>query len=83
VEMVKFEVDVAFDDEEFIDVLVRLGRDVPEAAVRIVKLVGSGGGWPVLEVRIPRESVRKFAEWYCADDVEFWEEALAETAAWI
>ena len=38
------------------------------------------GGWPLIEVVIPRADVRKFAEWYCADDVEMWEKDFLEWA---
>jgi len=69
-EIVKFEVDVAFEDESFEEVLERLGSEVPNAGVRIVRLVGSGGGWPTIEVMIPKNDIRKFAEWYCKDEAD-------------
>lgn len=77
--MVKFEVDVAFEDESFESVLERLGAAVPEAFVRVMTLSGPGGGWPVLEVMMPEELIGKFAEWYCADDGQYWVEEIAET----
>ena len=79
-EMVKFGVDVAFEDETFAETLENLGREVPSAYVKIVMLNGPGGGWPVIEVAIPRADVRKFAEWYCEDDAEMWEEEFLEWA---
>jgi hypothetical protein len=79
-EIVKFEVDVAFDDESFEEVLERLGREVPNAFLRIVRLVGSGGGWPTIEVIIPKNEIRKFAEWYCRDDADELEIGFLEDA---
>ena len=79
-EMVKFDVDVAFEDERFSELLERLGKEVPSAFVRIVELEGPGGGWPLIEVIIPKADVRKFAEWYCEDDAVMWEEEFLESA---
>ena len=80
--MVKFEIDVAFeeDEESFAEVLERLGAAVPEAFVRIVKLSGSGGGWPAVEVVMPEELIGKFAEWYSGEEDEELAEELAEEA---
>ena len=81
--MVKFEIDVAFeeDEESFAEVLERLGAAVPEAFVRIVKMEGSGGGWPTVEVIVPEELIGKFAAWYSGEEDEELAEALAEEAA--
>lgn len=81
--MVKFEIDVAFeeDEESFAEVLARLGAAVPEAFVRIVRMEGSGGGWPTVEVVMPEELIGKFVEWYNGGDAdEEFAEALAEEA---
>lgn len=43
-EMVKFDVDVAFEDETFAETLTRLGEAVPSAYVKILELSGPGGG---------------------------------------
>lgn len=77
-EMVKFDVDVAFEDESFEELLERLGREVPSAYVRILKLEGPGGGWPHVEVVIPKADVVKFCEWYCWDDKSMWEELILD-----
>lgn len=79
-EMVKFEVDIAFDGENIGEMLEKLGKAVPSAYVRVLELVGPGGGWPVIEVMMPKSDIRKFAEWYDEDEVEFWEEALVPYA---
>jgi len=81
-EMIKFEVDVAFeeDEESFVEVLARLGAEVPEASVRIVRLEGSGGGWPTVEVAMPEELIGKFAAWYSGEEDEELAEALADEA---
>lgn len=79
-EMVKFEADVAFEDESFEKVLERLGKEVPSASVRILRLEGFGGGWPTIEVTIPRDDVMKFAEWYGGDDAVMWEEEFLLSA---
>lgn len=79
-ELVKFEVGVAFEDESFEQVLERLGNAVPEAFVRILRLEGFGGGWPEFEVLIPRNLIGKFAEWYCESDAEMWKEEFEAEA---
>lgn len=66
--LVKFEADISFEDETFEEVLADLGRKVPSASVRIVKLVGSGGGWPTVEVTIPQDRIKEFADWYCGGE---------------
>lgn len=76
--MLKFEADFAFADETLEEVLARMGKEVPEAHVRIIELFGCGGGWPTLEIVIPEESLSKFAKWYCADDAAMWEEIFLE-----
>jgi len=78
--MVKFETDVAFEDETFEEVLERLGKAMPDVFVRIVRLVGFGGGWPTIEVVLPETQIAEFAEWYCADDAPMWEEEFREEA---
>lgn len=80
--MVKFEIDVAFeeDEESFAEVLARLGAAVPEAFVRIVRMEGSGGGWPTVEVVVPEELIGKFAAWYSGEEDEELAEELAEEA---
>lgn len=78
--MIKFEITVAYEDESFEEVLERLSAKVPEAYVRVLKLHGPSGGWPSIEVIIPEVNVRKFAEWYCEDDADWWEDAIKEEA---
>jgi hypothetical protein len=78
--MVKFETDVAFEDESFEEVLERLGAALPEVFIRVVRLVGSGGGWPTIEVILPETQIAEFAKWYCEDDAEMWAEAIAAEA---
>ena len=80
VKMVKFETDVAFEDESFEEVLERLGAAVPEVFVRVVRLVGSGGGWPTIEVILPETQIADFAKWYCEDDADMWGKILMEEA---
>ena len=80
IKMVKFETDVAFEDETFEEVLERLGKAMPDVFVRIIRLVGFGGGWPTIEVVMPESQIAEFAEWYCADDAAFWEEAFRDEA---
>ena len=77
--MVKFEIDVAFDDDEesFVDVLARMGAELPEAFVRIVNIDGIGSGWPVIEVVIQEELIGKFVKWYSGGEED------AEYAAWL
>lgn len=65
--LVKFEADVSFE-ETFEETLADLGKKVPSAFVRIVKLVGSGGGWPTVEVIIPQDRIKEFADWYCGGE---------------
>ena len=38
------------------------------------------GGWPVLEIVMPRADVKSFVEWYCADDADYWESEILEGA---
>lgn len=79
--LVKFETDIAYEDETFEQVLARLGEQVPSASVRVIKLKGSGGGWPTIEVTIPKDEIKKFADWFCGgeDDAEA-EEMFSESA---
>jgi hypothetical protein len=78
----KFEIDIAFEDESFEEVLQRLGKALPNVFVRIIHLKGSGGGWPNIEVVLPENEIRAFAEWFCKDDADTWEEEiLAELEA--
>lgn len=76
--MIKFETDVWFEDESFEEVLERLNKAVPSAFVRVLMAKGSGGGWPTIEVLIPKSDVRKFAEWFDKDEAPFLEEAFLE-----
>jgi hypothetical protein len=78
--MVKFEADVAFDDENFEDVLVRLSNEMPNVYVRVLQS-SSHSGWPRIEVLIPETSIAEFAEWYCADDAAIWEDEFRHEAA--
>lgn len=78
--LVKFGVDIAFEGEEFGEMLERLGAAVPEAHVRVIKLIGSGGGWPEMEVVIPEDKIGEFAKWYSEDDAEELEEEFREEA---
>ena len=81
-EMIKFETDVCFEDENFEETLERLNAAVPTAYVRVLRANGSGGGWPTIEVLIPKSDVRKFADWYSKDEAEFLaEEWISEAAA--
>ena len=77
--MVKIEVDIAFEDEEFGETLERLAKAVPEAFVKVWKYRGPGGGWPAVEIILPREQIPLFAKWYCEDDAELWEESFMES----
>lgn len=79
-EMIKFETDVCFDDESFEEMLERLNAAVPTAYVRVLRANGSGGGWPTIEVLIPKSDVRKFADWYSKDEAEFLVESFLEEA---
>lgn len=72
----KFEIDIAFEDESFEEVLERLGKALPNVFVRIIHLEGPGGGWPNIEVVLPENEIRAFAEWFCEDDADMWEEEI-------
>jgi len=78
--LVKITVDVAFEDEEFGEMLERLSEAMPEVYVRVLRYEGCGGGWPEIEVLLPEEMITEFAEWYCADDVDYWVEEFRDSA---
>lgn len=78
--LVKIEADVVFEDEEFGEMLERLSEAMPEAYVRVLRYEGSGGGWPEIEVLLPAEMIAEFAEWYCADDADYWVEEFKSSA---
>lgn len=81
-EMMKFDIDIAFEleEESFEELLARLGREVPSAYVRILSLNGPAAGWPHVEVIIPKADLEKFCEWYCWDDRSMWQEMILEDA---
>lgn len=79
-ELVKFEVDVAFEDEEFGETLERLAKAVPNAYVKVFAYEGPGGGWPALEIILPKSEIPAFAKWYCEDDAAMWEEEFIDSA---
>lgn len=64
--MKKFEVDITFDErtENIGMVLEEIAAKMPNVWVRVIKVVGPGGGWPMMEVMMPEEAVAEFAEWY-------------------
>jgi hypothetical protein len=78
--MVKIEIDIAFEDEEFGETLERLSKAVPSAYVQVWSYHGPGGGWPAVEILLPADQIPTFAKWYCEDDAAMWEQVLTESA---
>lgn len=62
----KFEIDLAWEDsyETFADSLEALSNACESAKVRVVRAVGSGGGWPTLEISIDESDLPAFAVWF-------------------
>ncbi len=62
-EIIELDIDLAWDDtnpaEGLGPILEEIGRNVPSAFVRINRLVGSGGGWPDVTIRVERGEARE------------------------
>lgn len=77
--MVKIEVDICFEGEEFGETLERLAKAVPGAYVQVWSYHGPGGGWPAVTVVLPEDQIPDFAKWYCEDDELMWEEEFSDS----
>ncbi|WJZ48468.1 hypothetical protein [Actinomycetia phage DSL-LC01] len=80
------EVDIAWDDspnsgENLGTQLESLNKLIPNAWVKVLKYVGPGGGWPMIEIAFPEDKAEILAEWFGQeDDMEFFMENLRDFA---
>jgi hypothetical protein len=74
------DIDLAWDNtsETFNDILEEIGQKFPNAFLRIVRIVGSGGGWPTIDAVMPESDFEAFMEnlGHDSSDIEFFKESV-------